>query len=84
MSSAPNITKVTERGQVSIPARLRSEMALEQGRRLRWEKVSDQELRVTVVEGKPEGPQAMRGFACRFREPRRTADWMKELREGES
>ena len=55
----------------------------------RWphdaQKVSDHELRVTVVEeGRPVGARAMRGFARRFRpQPRRTSDWMAELREGE-
>lgn len=29
------------------------------------------------------GAQAMRGFARRFRPPRLTEDWMRELREGD-
>lgn len=42
-------------------------------------------LRVTVIEeGRPAGAGAMLGFARRFRSrPRRTSEWMKELREGE-
>ena len=85
MADAANITIVTERGQVSIPARLRHSLSLGKGRKLLWQKVSDHELRVTVVEeGPPVGAQAMRGFARRFRpRPRRTAEWMTELREGE-
>lgn len=85
MADAANITIVTERGQVSIPARLRHSLSLDKGKRLLWQKVSDHELRVTVVEeGRPVGAQAMRGFARRFRpRPRRTAEWMTELREGE-
>ena len=85
MTEPADITIVTERGQVSIPARLRHSLSLEKGKKLLWQKVSEHELRVTVVEeGRPVGAQAMRGFARRFRpKPRRTADWMTELREGE-
>lgn len=85
MAETLDITVVTERGQVSIPARLRSALSLGKGQKLLWQKVSDHELRVTVVEeGRPVGARAMRGFARRFRpRPRRTADWMAELREGE-
>lgn len=84
MSVTPDVTTVTERGQISIPARLRDELSLGQGQKLRWEKVSDHELRVVVLEDQPAGARAMLGFARRLhRKPRRTADWMKELREGE-
>jgi bifunctional DNA-binding transcriptional regulator/antitoxin component of YhaV-PrlF toxin-antitoxin module len=85
MAEAADITVVTERGQASIPARLRHALSLGKGRKLLWQRVSDHELRVTVVEeGRPVGAQAMRGFARRFRpNPRRTAEWMAELREGE-
>jgi bifunctional DNA-binding transcriptional regulator/antitoxin component of YhaV-PrlF toxin-antitoxin module len=85
MAEAAEITVVTERGQVSIPARLRNALSLSKGKKLLWQKVSDHELRVTIVEeGRPVGAQAMRGFARRFRpRPRRTSDWMAQLREGE-
>jgi bifunctional DNA-binding transcriptional regulator/antitoxin component of YhaV-PrlF toxin-antitoxin module len=85
MPETVDITVVTERGQVSIPARLRHSLSLGKGKKLLWQKVSDHELRVTVVEeGRPVGAQAMRGFARRFRpRPRRTAEWMTELRAGE-
>lgn len=84
--TANNVTKVTQRGQVSIPAELRKEMELDRGRRLLWERVSERELRVRVLSDSTpaRGAEAMRGFARRFRDtPRRTADWMTELREGE-
>lgn len=76
---------VTERGQVSIPARLRKELAIGKGRRLLWQKSGDREIRLVVLgEERPRGAKAMLGFARRFRpRPRRTADWMKDLREGE-
>jgi hypothetical protein len=38
-----------------------------------------------ALAGQPAGAMAMLGFARRFRpEPRTTADWMAELRAGES
>ncbi len=82
----PDVTVVTDRGQVSIPAHLRRELSLSKGQRLVWEKVGDRELRVLVLEeAVPRGPHAMLGFARRLhKEPKRTAEWMRELREGES
>lgn len=86
MAKKSEVTVVTDRGQVSIPADLRRELDLAPGRRVRWEKVTPAELRVVVLPAeKPRGAEAMLGFARRFREtPRSTADWMRELREGES
>ena len=85
--SSKDVTVVTDRGQVSIPAHLRQELSLDKGKKVLWQKVSDSELRVRVLqEGRPPGPAAMRGFARRFRDGdlRTTADWMRELREGET
>lgn len=84
--SKKDVTVVTDRGQVSIPAHLRHELSLDKGKRMLWQKVSDSELRVRILdEGRPPGAEAMRGFARRFRDTRRsTADWMRELREGEA
>ena len=84
MPKPSRISVVTERGQVSIPAELRKELALGKGRRLLWEKAADSELRVVVLpEQEPQGCLQMLGFARRFRATRKTADWMAELREGE-
>ena len=85
MGKKSEVTVVTDRGQVSIPASLRRDLDLEPGRKLRWEKVTAAELRVVVLpEQEPRGAGAMLGYARRFREePRRTADWMRVLREGE-
>ncbi len=78
------ITKVTDRGQASIPARVRKQLGLRTGTRLVWEAVSDREVRVRVQPaGEAEGARAMLGFARTFRTTKRTAAWMKELREGE-
>lgn len=86
MATRSEITVVTDRGQASIPAHLRREMDLSKGRRLLWQKTGDRELTVVVLEGAAaQSAQAMRGFARRFRpQARRTEDWMRELREGES
>lgn len=85
MARKGEVTVVTERGQTSIPADLRRDLDLTPGRHLRWEKVAPAELRVVVLpEGEPRGARAMLGFARRFRAtPRRTQDWLRELREGE-
>ncbi len=84
MSAHSEITAVTDRGQVSIPAHLRKELLLTKGQRLLWKRVGERELRVVVLEPpQPRGAQAMRGFARRFRSARTTAEWMAELREGE-
>ncbi len=79
------ITTLTERGQVSVPAEVRARMGLEPGARLEWEVVSDGECRVRVsAPVRVAGAQAMRGYARRFRPVRRTRDWMAELREGDA
>jgi bifunctional DNA-binding transcriptional regulator/antitoxin component of YhaV-PrlF toxin-antitoxin module len=80
-----DITKVTERGQTAIPARMRREHKVEPGTELVWEAVACDEWRVHIRRKAPEKPEpmAMRGFARRFRAVRSTADWMRELREGD-
>ncbi|MGI8605002.1 MAG: AbrB/MazE/SpoVT family DNA-binding domain-containing protein [Verrucomicrobiales bacterium] len=79
-------TTVTERGQTSIPARLRREMGLEPGRSLLWEKVSQTECRLIVQPRqtiKPD-PIGAIGFAQRHGLPVMGTDqWMKVLREGD-
>jgi AbrB family looped-hinge helix DNA binding protein len=85
MPKPSRISVVTERGQVSIPAELRKELALEKGSRLLWEKAADSELRAVVLPARErQGSLAMLGFARRFRSTRSTAEWMAELRQGES
>ena len=79
------VSVITERGQVSIPAHLRKELSLAKGQRLLWEKTGEREIRITVLsEPQPRGAQAMLGFAKRFRQTRRTKEWMEEIREGET
>jgi AbrB family looped-hinge helix DNA binding protein len=81
MPKASNVSVVTDRGQVSIPANLRQELGIEKGQRLLWEKSGDHEIRIQVLkETAPRGARAMLGFARRFRQTRRTQDWMDKLR----
>jgi len=79
-------TTITERGQIAIPARIRQQLNLKAGQKLRWQKVADNECRVFLdpSEGAP-GPIAMLGYARKFnpKDLRTTDQWMKELREGE-
>jgi AbrB family looped-hinge helix DNA binding protein len=77
-------TMVTERGQVSIPTQVRKQLHLSPGHRVVWEVLSDHECRMTVAAESPvPGAEAMLGYAAKFRKPRRTRDWLTELREGE-
>ena len=79
------VTKVTERGQISIPASVREYMNLRPGMALIWNTGSSpSSCTVTVVrKRKRKGAMAMLGYAATFRETRPTEEWMKELREGE-
>lgn len=79
------VTRLTERGQVSVPADVRARMGLEPGARLEWEVISDRECRVRRSPNRrPAGAQAMRGFARQFRALRSTRSWMAELRGGDA
>ncbi len=80
-----DVTKVSERGQTAIPARLRHEHNVEPGTELVWEAVGRDEWRIHIRRrpASQPNPLAMRGFARRFRSTKTTADWMRELREGE-
>ena len=79
-------TIVTQRGQTSVPAKLRKRAGLPGGAHLHWYAVSDREFRVVVetAEASP-GPLAALGWATRFnRGGVPTSDEaMRELRDGE-
>jgi len=76
-------TIVNARGQISMPAPIRRELGLRPGQALLWTRVSDTEVRIRVP-ARGEKP-SMRGVMKKFLAggPRRTAGWMKFLREGE-
>ena len=79
------VTKLTERGQVSVPAAIREQLALRPGVNLLWNIGADGTSCIVTIVQKPKrkGARAMLGYAATFRETRTTAEWMKELREGE-
>jgi AbrB family looped-hinge helix DNA binding protein len=78
-------TRITERGQVSIPTEVRKQLHWVPGQRILWEVASTTECRVHALPpARKQGAQAMRGYAATFRKPRRTAEWMQEIREGET
>lgn len=77
---------ITERGQVSVPSRIRKLANLKPGVILKWEMLSSKEFRVTVSE-KPtaQGPYAVLGWIKRSNpdETRSTDEIMRELRAGD-
>lgn len=82
------LTTVTERGQVSVPASIRRAMAIEPGQELVWRKVSENEVCVQVI--RPQKVQSAKrviGAAKKLHEargwPTRTDEWMRVLREAE-
>ena len=78
------VTRITERGQISVPAEIRALLNWQPGHRLLWRTTAEGECRLCMTEqGTRGGAQSMRGFAATFRKIKRTSDWMKELREGE-
>jgi bifunctional DNA-binding transcriptional regulator/antitoxin component of YhaV-PrlF toxin-antitoxin module len=79
------VCRLTERGQVSFPASLRRQMKLQPGQRLRWEAVSANEVRIFVEPDDKPDPERALGYGARVRggPPRRTTEWLRELREGE-
>lgn len=79
-----NESTLTERGQISLPASLRRALRLRPGQKLRFEAVSDHEFRVFAPRTKPAGPLSVLGYARRIGSaPRRTKDWLTELRGGD-
>lgn len=75
---------LTERGQVSVPASLRKTMNLRPGQKLRWQRISEREMRVSVEAQPVPGPLGVLGYARKLARPGRTTEsWMRELRAGE-
>ena len=82
------ITVLTERGQVSVPAEIRRALGLKPGRKLIWEKVSQNECRIrtqSVAEIQPDPVRAI-GFGRRAFPDlpfASTQDYLRTIREGE-
>ena len=68
-----------------MPASLRRKMHLKAGQKLRWEPISETEVRIIVETDAVADPLKALGFGLKVRadEPRRTAEWMHAIREGE-
>lgn len=78
------ITTLTERGQVSVPASVRSRAGWKPGTKLVWEFKDDETVQISVRNARPaHSCHEARGFAKNFRPTRTTSEWMNELREGE-
>ena len=72
------VTKVSDRGQVSVPADVRAALGITPGVSIQWELVDDNSARVTaMVAHKNQGAQSLIGFAKRFRKLRRSDEWFK-------
>ncbi|MEN8661691.1 MAG: sporulation regulator [Lentimonas sp.] len=85
MSIDSLVCTLTERGQISMPASIRRGMHLKAGQKLRWERISETEMRVVVEADALADPLQALGFGRKLHsgEPRRTSEWMNELRAGE-
>ena len=68
-----------------MPASLRRKMHLKTGQKLRWEPVSETEVRIVVEVDAVVDPLQALGFGRQVRTdaPRRTAEWMDDIRDGE-
>jgi len=81
-----DLSTITDRGQISIPASIRKAVKLKTGQVLQWEVLSPSEIRVSLPhQVKAGGPFAALGYALRFSAKKNlsTDKIMKELREGE-
>ncbi|MGI6390594.1 MAG: AbrB/MazE/SpoVT family DNA-binding domain-containing protein [Kiritimatiellia bacterium] len=84
-----NITVLTARGQISMPAHLRKKARLAAGQRLSWRQTGDGVFSVTVVKQPQKRVSALEmvGYAKQFNQhglPLETDKAMKILREGET
>lgn len=80
-------TKITERGQISIPASLRESLGLRAGAAVSWRLADDGRgllgIPVALPAARVRSARDVVGWGRKYHAPRRTAEWMAELREGE-
>ena len=73
------ISRMSERGQVSVPISIRNALGLTPSSRIAW--TLDTETGTATLSPvrapRKGGAQAALGFAARFRKTRRTADWLR-------
>ena len=76
---ATYISRMSERGQVSVPIAIRNALGLTPSSRIAW--TLDTETGTATLSPvrapRKGGAQAALGFAARVRKTRRTADWLR-------
>lgn len=81
-------TRITERGQISIPASLRESLGLRSGTAVSWRIADDGKgllgVPVALPAARARSARDVVGWGRKYHAPRRTAEWMAELREGEA
>ena len=69
-------TKVSDRGQVSVPAEIRTALGIEPGSVLSWELSTDGSARVSVARKRlARNAEELVGFVRKYRASRRTDEW---------
>lgn len=79
------ITRLTERGQISLPVEIRNGLGIAAGCRLAWDfDTETKTVSVSPVQDRPVGgARAALGFASRFRALRDSSDaWLDEIEKG--
>ncbi len=86
------ISRLSERGQISVPISIRNALGLTPSSLIAWTLDAETGTATLSPVRTPQkgGAQAALGFAARFRKTRRTADWLrgvddtglKKLQEG--
>jgi len=73
------ISRLSERGQVSVPIAIRNVLGLTPSSRIAWtlDAATGTATLSPVRTPQRGGAQAALGFAARFRKTRRTADWLR-------
>ena len=73
------ISRMSERGQVSVPISIRNALGLTPSSRIAWTLDAENGTATLSPIRAPQkgGAQAALGFAARFRKTRRTADWLR-------
>lgn len=73
------ISRMSERGQVSVPISIRNALGLTPSSRIAWTLDAENGTATLSPIRAPQkgGAQAALGFAARFRKTRRTVDWLR-------
>lgn len=76
---ATYISRLSERGQVSVPIAIRNALGLTPSSRIAWTLDAEAGTATLSLVHTPRkgGAKAALGFAAKFRKTRRTADWLR-------